>query len=101
MLNWLRKKLPLLFGKSLFGNLIDSPNPKIVYGTTTGDDVFSNIPALAPVKGQDYKLAGDLGTFKVVSVNQEADVAVVIESTTNGVFEIELALFEFLFVEAN
>lgn len=97
MLNWLRKKLPLLFGKSLF----DSPNPKIVYGTTTGEEIFSNIPALAPEKGKDYKLAADLGTFKVVSVNQEADVAVVIESTTNGVFEIELALFEFLFVEAN
>lgn len=101
MLNRLRKKLPSIFGQSLFGNLIETSNPKIVYGTTTGDEVFSSIPVLAPIAGNDYKLAKDLGTFKVINVNQEADVVVVLETTTNGVFEIELALFEFLFVEAN
>lgn len=101
MLNWLRRKLPSVFGETLFKKLIISSNPKIVYGTTTGDEVFSDIPALAPIKGSNYRLAKDLDVFKVISVNQQADLVIVMETTTNGIFEIELALFEFLFVEAN
>ena len=73
--------------------------PKTTYGVTTDDKVsLDRIPMIVPEVYSNHVLATDLKVFNVVSVDLESSTVVISEESTKGLFEIDLDLFDFLFV---
>ncbi len=78
---------------------IQEPIPQPTYGVTTDDNIaLDRIPLIVPEAGTGHVLASDLKVFTVISVDPESSTVVISEESTKGLFEIDLDLFDFLFV---
>ena len=70
------------------------------YGTTVSDEVFDTLPLDLPVKGAIFKIDTAYSGFEVVEVDRDNELVYIKELSTGGVFDINLELFHFLFMES-
>ena len=70
------------------------------YGTSVSGDVFDTLPVMLPSKGDVVCLDPSYEGFKVVEVDRDNELVFIEELSTGGVFDINLELFHFLFMES-
>ena len=72
----------------------------VSYGTTVSDEVFDTLPLDLPVKGAIFKVDTAYAGFEVVEVDRDNELVYIKELSTGGVFDVNLELFHFLFMES-